>query len=519
MNEKQLKELEALVKDVVDKRDRIIPVIGDDAFEGRVVVDDISYCFPLQRWLAERVLGEETSIEVKEKIHSEGYRGLDILHDEYRRINPDDSFRDYLENVVSIIESGIQSRSLYLRKDVKDFLLAGKFEVIATTCPYHILEYEIDGYNMSGFAPMSARSNSSSGSKAEDSLSLPSIYQIFGDCKGEFVSGEEDLLKFLHYLNQTSVEKGYGASPLVKYIKDKGQDNQGLGLLMPIGCNNLPNWLFRFLWYPFSQDCLIGKDKNNRGGVWYKHSSDERFYKFLKRYQFRTFSGPIDDLYKSSTDEDPILLRITEEFARREHELHQYIASNLQVTPSEDGHWDIFISYAKEDEQIVKNIYDILTKKCNKKVWMAVSGNIKPGDDYWDAIWHGIEHSSRFLFFITETYLSKALVKNRKDEAGYGGPTGVYKEIELIIRHLVNRREDGQRGLSIPLIWEGTKVSYTDNLGKFHNNELLQSGVLETLPRFKEYEMLQTDKLFFQIQDLICNEENLEVNLIDVFNS
>lgn len=520
MKEKQYSELEILVKEVLKKRDRIIPVIGDDAFEGYVECDNMEFRFPFQRWLAEMLLAEDSTLETKEKIYREGYRGLDLMYEEYKRINSEENFVEYKETIINIVEKGIKEKKLFLRKDVKEFLIAGNFEVIATTCPYHILETELsiskNRYNVCSFAPISAR-QSSKVSRSEETLMLPSIYQIFGDCDGEFVSGEEDLLKFLHYLNQTNTEKGFGASQLVKYIKDKGQDNKGLGLLMPIGCNNLPNWLFRFLWYPFSQDCLIGRDKNNQGGVWYKHSPDETFYKFLKKYRFRTFSGSTDILKTDDSDEDPVLKRITEEFVSTVNYLNQYISTVLQVQTSNTGDWDIFISYAREDRDFAKKVYDILTNSCHKTVWMDTRGGIKAGDGYWEAIQHGIEHSNRFIFIISESYLQKAIGKNYVDQNGQVGPTGVFREIDLIINHLVNKRKDGQKGFSIPLIIHGTKVTYTDSKGLLHKDEELRSGILEKLPHYKEYEVMQTDKLFNQVQDLICKEDTLQTDIENIF--
>lgn len=517
MNNQQ-KELENLVKEVLRKRDRIIPVVGDDAFEGIVNINGIEHCFPLQRWLAEKLLGNEVEDVTKNKIYNEGYRGLDLMCEKYEDINPDD---DYRETLVNIIEQGLENRKLRLRKDIKDFLIAGQFEVIATTCPYHILEYQLNSenkkYNVSSFAPLASKQSSGQQSnhvsRAEATLSLPSIYQIFGDCEGEFVLGEEDLLKFLHFLNQTNTEKGFGASQLVKYIKDKGQDNKGLALLMPIGCNNLPNWIFRFLWYPFSQVCLFGDDKKNKGGVWYEHTTDENFYNFLKKYKFKTFSGPTDVLKQDDSDDDPVLKRLTEEFGR----LQNFVSSILKVQSSNNGEWDVFISYAKEDEILAKKTYEILTSCCGKKVWLDSRDGIKAGDDYWESIKYGIKHSQRFIFIITESYLNKARKKYHEDETGLVCLSGVYQEIDLIIQHLFANKKDGQRGICLPLILKGTKVTYTDYKGILHENEIIDNGVLEKLPKYKEYQVMQTDKLFYQIQDYICTIETLEEDLVKIF--
>ena len=114
---------------------------------------------------------------------------------------------------------------------------------------------------------------------------------------------------------------------------------------------------------------------------------------------------------------------------------------------------------------------------------------------------YGIKHSQRFIFIITNSYLDKAREKNHKDETGIIRPSGVYQEIDLIAQHLIANKKDGQRGVCLPLILKGTKATYTDYNGVRHENEILVNGVLEKLPNYKEYEVMQTDKLFFQIQD------------------
>lgn len=512
-------ELENLVKLVLKKRDRIIPVIGDDAFEGFVNINGKEHCFPLQRWLAEKLLGHDVDENTKDKIYNEGYRGLDLLCEKFENINSDDN--DYRETLIDIIEQGVEEEKLRLRKDIKDFLRAGQFEVIATTCPYHILENELNSENkkyiVSCFSPIASKQSSKQDpnqtSRAEETLLLPSIYQIFGDCEGDFVSGEEDLLKFLHFLNQSDTEKGFGASQLVKYIKDKGQDNKGFVLLMPIGCNNLPNWIFRFLWYPFSQDCLNGYDKKNKGGVWYEHTKDENFYNFLKKYKFKTFSGPTDIFRQDDAGSDPVLNRLTDEFRR----LQNFVSSVLKVQSSDNGEWDVFISYAKEDETFAKKVYEILTSCCNKHVWLDSRDGIKAGDDYWESIKYGIKHSQSFLFLITDSYLDKAREKIHKDKTGFPRPSGVYQEIDLIVQHVIENKLDGQKGSCMPLILKGTKVTYTDYNGDLHENEILKNGDLEKLPRYKEYEVMRTEKLFDQIQDLICTPETLEEDLVNIF--
>lgn len=503
-------ELDSLVKEVLKKRDRIIPIIGDDCYVGRID----GKVMTLQKWIAQKILGTESSPEMIRKIYTEGYGGLYLLFEEYRRIYQQDlDFSD----VVSCVDKGVEDKEVFLRRDVKDFILAGKFEVIVTTCPFHILKRELEGgvynlnYNISSFAPISSKGVS----RSEAKLKIPSIYQVFGDCDGECVFGEEDLLKFLHYLNQTDSEKGFGASELVKYIKEKGQDNKGLGLLMPIGCNNLPNWLFRFLWYPFSQEKLIGRDKMNQGGVWHKFSTDEYFYKFLRTYRFKTFSSSTDSL-ECNSGEDPVLNRLTQELKVKEQSIRTYASQSLNVQWNPRAEWDYFISYASEDESLVNAIFDELTVVHQKAVWKDNRGGIRPGDNYWSTIQYGIEHSNKYLFIISNDYLKKAIDKNHKYEGGIVEPTGVFEEVSRISQFLLDKMRDGQKGVCVPLIVKGCTVTYTDISGELHTDEELTCGLLEKLPKFKQYEMLRTEFLFEKIQGLVISSETIKEDL-DIF--
>lgn len=514
----QQNDLDALVKEVLKRRDRIIPIIGDYCFGGYIDDGSERRLAPLQEWIAIGLLGDSVSSETLKKIAHGGYGGLDILFDEYRLINKYHDYIEFKEAVISMVDGGINDNSVFLRNDVKQFLEAGKFEVIATTCPFHLLEKELSEsnrkYNTCSFSPIS----SMGGSKSLMTLKLPSIYQIFGDCDGDFVFGEEDLLKFLHYLNQTDTEKGYGASPFVKYIKDKGEDNKGLGLLMPIGCSNLPNWLFRFLWYPFSPERLKGTDMI-RGGVWCEYSKDEDFYRFLCKYKFKTISKSKEILTNADYGNDPVLEKLTSEFVKKESELKEFSSKNLGIQWNDRDEWDYFLSYASEDVEIAERVYKILTNGCGKTVWMDNRGTIKPGEMYWEAIIHGIEKSDRFIFIITDSYLKKAIDKNHLYNTGEIEPTGVYKEIDLIRQSFLIKRRDNKKGYYIPLVIKGTKVTYTDRYGVLHENEILENGVLEELPKYKEYEMLHTDELFYKKQDIVCAANNLEEELISLFKT
>lgn len=509
----ELKEDLNLIKEEIKKKqDRIVPIIGDECFVG--YSNDAQTFVPLQQWLAEKLLGSKSKVKkkMKEKIFSEGYHGLDLLHKEYKRVFPGELPALYKNKISNIIKNGLEEKCLCLRKDVKNFLIAGQFEVVITTCPFNILKKEIDSgdrqYIISSFSPKI--------SMAEATLKLPAIYQIFGKFENDYVSGESELLEYLHFLNQTDTEKGYGASQLVKYLKDKENDNNGLALLMPIGCSNLPNWIFRFLWYPlFRQRSNYRSDK--QGGIWCKHSDNEDFYQFLIDYDFRTFSKPTDVLAEEQNGGDAVLIQLTEALNDKAKKMEEYMVSTLKMQFPNEGEYDLFISYSSDDEEFVKKIHKILTSCCDVKVWM--DNRIKGGDAYWDSIQYGIEHSHKYLFVITESYLKKAVGKYVEDPITHlWGSTGVYEEIDRIRLNILNKRKDGEKNNIIPLIKSGTTVTYTDNSSKLHEDEPLNVGTLEKLPCFEEYRMMQTGDLFEGIHAVVCDYNNMEEELKKIFN-
>ena len=69
------------------------------------------------------------------------------------------------------------------------------------------------------------------------------------------------------------------------------------------------------------------------------------------------------------------------------------------------------------------------------------------------------------------------------------------------MRKLGNKEKDRQKGgYAIPLIIQGTTVTYTDDAGVIHKGVELDGGLLEKLSGRIEYQMLQTKELFEHIQ-------------------
>lgn len=492
---------EYMISDLVKKRDRIIPIIGDNSFVGILEEKGEDRAVPFQEYIV-KTIGTELSAKDRKEISKSGYGyfGMDILCEKYN------NKLDLEQKLSSTIEKGLQSGMIKLKDEIKDFLVAGKFDVIITTNPFHILEQQLAEksliYNMKSFVPKAVKNES----RVEEELKIPSIYQIFGTFESEHVLTEAELLYFLHSLNTNGYEKGYGASPLIKYIKEKQNDGKGNCILMPIGCDNLPDWLFRFLWYPLSPDVLFGKNQY-KGGVWYKYSCNKSFSKFLTKSRFQTLEEPLDLKTENS---DLFLTELSRRFREQISDIQKIIESEMDVA-WEDNEWDIFISYASEDRDIVLKIYDSL-KRHGKKVWMD-NRQVNPGEYYWQAIQYGIEHSKRCMFIISEAYLQKA-TRHTLYVNGRNIPSGVFEEIKRIEQFFMSKIKDNDtiNAYSIPVILEGTKVQI-EELGDSDigwKTVPLYGALLEGLYDYGKYAALRTETLFKGTQSVILNTNNID---------
>ena len=302
-------EKSEFISELVKKRDRIIPIIGWKSFVAEQDGEEVL----LQKYLVDKMVSE--SCLKKKEMQEKGYYGLGLLQKE--KGLRDNFFKNNLERIVA--NGGVK-----LRDDVKSFLEAGKFEVVVTTVPFRLLENEFpklygNEKNVVSYIPLNCN-----GHDYSVTLNSGSLYKIFGDIQGKCVLTEKDLLRYLHELNHPDYEHGFGAAPLVKYIKQQRVDC----LLMPIGCGDLPNWIFRFLLYPLGNPT----DKDYAGGIWYNKSNDADFLQYLEDYNFITLDSPQDgndSLFKEMAE------HLTKEARKK--------VANLGVEWSYSG-WDYFIS-------------------------------------------------------------------------------------------------------------------------------------------------------------------------------
>ena len=310
-----------IINDMVDKRDTIVPIIGDDTIVYKA--SNSSEEIPFQEFILNefqkkypRVVVDDAALtSMKER----GYYGLSLISQYYERRFLDD-IMDFVNDNLSCIK---------LKDEVLDFLVTFNFPIIITTVCFDIIEQQLKG-QIENYKSIWYRLN-------KENSALPSrcVYHIFGQAKdgSKWVSDEDLLLIFLLSHNH----KEYGATGLTDFLKENEKK------LFVLGCN-LPNWLFRFLWQPTQ----AGRNSNLKTtqGYWInKEKPEDSFDNFLKKKNFSA-----DEQVKEILVDATKLLQ--KELKREEEERSSMIDA--------EEHFDVFISYASEDRQIATAIFEAL---------------------------------------------------------------------------------------------------------------------------------------------------------------
>ena len=393
------------IEEFIEHKKNIVPIVGDKSFVCKWEKNGVKTEGTLQNYIMHHLLEERIPKEIE---NASGYYKMTLLREEMRIGNA-----DFMKKVTRIVNHGVNKNEIILRTEIETFLNTGRFDVIVTTSPFNILKSKLEyDYNLEVFRPKTEV-------KLEEKLKVPTIYQIFGDsASGDAVLCEDELLYFLHYLQMNTNEKGIGPYKLINYLKQ-----EGFKYLFPIGWDkeSLPNWLFRFLWYPISPLGMELTTKSASGGYWYSEYNDA-FETFLKNECF-------DYLKKG---EIGILAKLTKEMLNADGTN----TDNLRrhgVGLNSEGKWKYFLSYAKEGNEIpasIKALYDYLENKTGKgTVWL--DARIEVGENYWDVIKYGLINSENWILAITNEYLDK-LANPFRD----GAWTGVYTELHDIMQAL-----------------------------------------------------------------------------------
>lgn len=358
-----------IISDMVNKRETIVPIIGDDTIVYKE--KETGKETPFQEFIVQKFQQKHPHVEVSDEVLSSmkerGYYGLSLLSQYYQGRFLDD-FMEFVRTNQSCIQ---------LRQEVSNFLVTFNFPIIITTLCFDIIERQLKG-KIEGYKSIWYKLK-------QNNSALPTrcVYHIFGQAEygSKWVSDEDLLLTFL--LSHNSHD--YGAKGLTNYLKENEKK------LFVLGCN-LPNWLFRFLWQP-TQAESISSLKTTQGYWIHKEKPEESFENFLRKKNFSADEQVRDILVKAT--------QLLQEEQQRETETRE------RMMDAEEQ-FDVFISYASEDRPIATSIFEAL-RNMNVKAWFddRGKGEITPGHPYWQKIENGIKRSAHFMPIITGKWMEK----------------------------------------------------------------------------------------------------------------
>lgn len=434
-----------IVDNLIEMKDVVVPILGEDVF---FFTSSGGKRLTIHEYLLESFIEEygerHLTDEDKTIILKGSYYGLSKLE----RFFPDDFESDYRRYIRSARKRDI----LHIDPAIKEFLEEFRFPLIITTSPFNMLEDMIEGvkYKCRSYSPRGVNT-------APIDPAVPTVYHIFGTIGdgGQWVYDEDKLLEFLHALHNADTT----SAGLKQYMDSKNCR------LMALGCN-LPDWLFRFLWFPIKSSTI---DHRQKKGYWIN-----------ERQNSESFSDFLDNIKFYSAREVKDILRLAVEELRQLHK-----ESDKE---EEEARYDAFLSYASEDKPLAREVYNTLTSK-GLRIWFDKEGNgkIAPGSNYMKRIASGVARSDYYLPLITENFITKAL----------NPESNLKKELDIVREHYKTFPDTPER-YSIPLIVEG----------RTFNEQPVTSRMIEEMARY-----MLPKQLFFQINMYSFSEADMKIDI------
>lgn len=353
---------------------KLVPIICDDVY---TYTQDNKFS-TLNSYIIDNLHKKYKNLEICEEeisdfLHS-GLYGVSVIN---QHVN-DNSIYKKIYNLV-VDENSIH-HGIGIRDSIKKILVAGNFPLVITTSPFPIIEsilsheeYQSIWYDLNHDYKKSE---------------LPSkcIYHLFGKANringNDWVYDEFQMLRFLKKLNTPE------NSPKELNLDDK--------VLLILG-NNTPSWLFRFILCPLFGEGIPQKN-DTRIGYYYNDNNDMdcTINSFLR-----------DISFEKGDKMDEVL-----------DELSKRIKPTV-INNDDSGIYDIFLSYASEDEERVRIIRDNLEKQ-GLRTWFDRKEIHEGG--YFDWIIKGLEKSNYYMPIITKKYIEKhqctLMVKGILDKRG-----------------------------------------------------------------------------------------------------
>lgn len=372
LQERQWGKLLELIED-----GRVIPVIGPEA----VLLPDGDNPIPVDQWIANRLLR-------KLELPNEGLPARLTLNDVVARYMREGGDRQEIySDVFTILKFDVElSCDHALRKlaAIKAFNL-----FVSLTCDSLLAKVINEARRpQSALSIAYAPHNINDIPQRFDRLSSPVVYHLLGKacCAPEFVTCEEDLLEFLHALQNRQRQPDLLFDALHEHH------------LLILGCG-LNDWVARFFLRTSrnaelsqirsSWETLVSEDTNDSAGLTV----------FLKNFSSQTrVVGTTASAFVS-------------ELASRWHLKHPDGESAPSAPPVEASaatisRGAIFISYASENREAAARIATALSAQ-KLDVWFDRE-RLLPGDDWGDKIRQNVERCSLFVPVISRESIGEA---------------------------------------------------------------------------------------------------------------
>lgn len=409
-------DIETMIDSLFDHYNEIVPIIGEEVLyykgaysEGQEITLRNYLLVRFQKDFPEVRLGDD----MMSSILNHGYYGLSLMR---RMFNA--KGKNYIDRYKKYMNEAEDNKEIFMKPYIKDFLVAFQFPLIVTTICFRSIENILNDNGMS-YNTITYNLN------GDNRNPLPlgkNIYHIFGTARESYnwVYDERKLLDFMHSLH----EKDFMADNLVKQIKNADKR------IMVLGCN-MPDWIFRFLWYPIYSDYKVEGEQ----GYWINDMDVED-----------SFDNFLQDVNYASNDEVKVILeRITAK-------IKELNSVNMERKSKKDK-FDVFISYASENYELVKVIYKILSDM-NIDAWFDENGDgrIMEGENYMKKIEDNVPKCRHYMPIVTEAFINKSL----------SAESNLSKETYIINEHYKTLSPDLKEKYSLPVIVLNQKFNGND---------------------------------------------------------
>ena len=177
--------------------------------------------------------------------------------------------------------------------------------------------------------------------------------------------------------------------------------------------------------------------------------------------------------------------------------------NSIKILENIDRDFDVFVSYASEDEDIAKKVCSAIDKT-GHLAWFAPSC-LRGGDRYWDVIRDAVRRSRYFVSVITGNFIRKMLDYNINEK-------GLHTEVNEIAVHDFLTNTSVLNKKSIPLIVEGEV--YMNSSG--HSKLPITASMIETISSPHYIGRGLPEILYHEHQMITVDRENV-MDLVESF--